>query len=64
MKKFELAFQNQLNQLGMRRKDVCEALQITMPTLKSRLRNPDRFKVSDLRVLKELKFDINQLLEL
>jgi len=64
MKKFELAFQNQLNELGVRRKDVCEALSITMPTLKSKLRDPDRFRVSDLRILKKMNFNVNQLLEL
>lgn len=63
MSEFEIGFQHQLNQLDLKRKDVAEALGVTMPTLKAKLRNPDKLTLKDVRILEELKFNINQLVE-
>ena len=63
MNEFETGFQRQMYQLDLKRKDVAEALGITMPTLKAKLRNPDKLTLKDVRVLEELKFNINQLVE-
>jgi len=63
MNEFETGFQRQMYQLDLKRKDVAEALGITMPTLKAKLRNPDKLTLKDVRVLEELKFNINQLAE-
>lgn len=63
MNEFETGFQRQMYQLDLKRKDVAEALGITMPTLKAKLRNPDKFTLKDVRVLEELKFNINILVE-
>lgn len=63
MSEFEIGFQHQMNQLDLKRKDVAEALGVTMPTLKAKLRNPDKLTLKDVRVLEELKFNINQLVE-
>ena len=63
MNDFEIGFQHQMNKLDLKRKDVAEALGVTMPTLKSKLRNPEKLTVKDVRILEELKFNINQLTE-
>lgn len=64
MNEFELAFQHQINVLNIKRKDVAEAMGVTMPTLKSKLRNPERITLGDLHTFKDLNFNLNQLLEL
>lgn len=64
MNEFELAFQHQINMLGIKRKNVAEAMGVTMPTLKSKLRNPDRITLGDLEILKQLNFNLNQMVKL
>lgn len=64
MSDFEIGFQRQMNNLDLKRKDVAEALGVTMPTLKAKLRNPDKLTVKDLKTLDQLNFNINQLVEL
>jgi hypothetical protein len=44
MNDFENGFQHQMNKLDLKRKDVAEALGVTMPTLKSKLRNPEKLR--------------------
>lgn len=64
MNEFEIGFQHQMNKLNLKRKDVAEALGITMPTLKSKLRDPGKLTVSDLQKLQKLEFNLNQIVEL
>lgn len=64
MNEFEIGFQHQMNQLNLKRKDVAAALEITMPTLKAKLRDPDKLTVKDLHKLQELQFNINQIVNL
>lgn len=64
MSEFELGFQHQMNTLDLKRKDVAEALGVTMPTLKAKLRNPEKFTVADVRILQNMNFQLNQLMQL
>jgi len=64
MSEFELGFQHQMNTLNLKRKDVAEALGVTMPTLKAKLRNPEKLTVADVRILQEMNFNLNQLVQL
>jgi hypothetical protein len=61
MNQFELEFINDLQKLGLKRKDVAKSLGITMPTLKSKLKDPNRLTVADITALKNLKFELKQL---
>jgi hypothetical protein len=61
MNQFELEFINDLKRLGLKRKDVANSLGITMPTLKSKLKDPNRLTVRDISLLKNLKFELNNL---
>lgn len=61
MNQFELEFINDLKRLKLKRKDVANSLGITMPTLKSKLTDPNRLTVADISALKNLKFSLKQL---
>lgn len=62
MTEFEFKFLNLLKQQGKKKKDVAELLQVTQPTLKSRLNNPDTFKIGEINLIREkLKIDILKL---
>jgi plasmid maintenance system antidote protein VapI len=63
MNDFENGFQHQMNKLDLKRKDVAEALGVTMPTLKSKLRNPEKLTLKDVRILEGLNFKINLTIE-
>jgi len=52
----EKAFKDDLKRLRLRRYDVCEILECTMPTLKSRILKPETFTINELVVLKENGF--------
>ena len=50
------AFINDLKRLRYKRYDVCSMLQCTMPTLKSRINNPETFTINEIVVLKDNGF--------
>ncbi len=55
---FEIEFIDDLRRLGLKKKDVAEKLEMTMPTLNSKIQNPDTLTVKDLSNLKELEFNL------
>lgn len=64
---FEREFNVELTRLKIKRYDVCEILKCTMPTLKSRLKNPGKFTVNEINILKDYGFNVvlkSKLLEL
>jgi hypothetical protein len=61
MNKFEFEFVNDLRRLSLYRVDVCKHLGITMPTLKSRLKEPDTLTVREVVKLKQLNFTLKHL---
>jgi hypothetical protein len=54
---FENLFKDELKSLKLKRYDVCEILKCTMPTLKSRIQNPDTFTISELNILRDCGFE-------
>lgn len=56
---FEVSFLRELDRLKLNKKDVMEKLQISRPTLNSKIQNPDRLTVKDLRLLGQLNLEIN-----
>ena len=55
---FETHFKAELKRLNLKRYDVCELLNCTMPTLKSRLQNPESFTVGELLILENVNFNL------
>jgi len=58
---FEIEFIDDLRRLGLKKKDVAEKLEMTMPTLNSKIQNPDSLTVKDLSNLKELEFNLETI---
>lgn len=56
---FEVSFLRELDRLKLNKKDVANKLQISRPTLNSKIQNPDKLTVRDLRLLGELNLEIN-----
>ena len=61
---FENNFKAEMKRLNLKRYDVCKILDCTMPTLKSRLTNPETFTISEVLILKHYKFEIRSLIDL
>lgn len=61
---FENNFKAEMKRLNLKRYDVCKLLDCTMPTLKSRLTNPETFTISEVLILKHSKFEIKTLIDL
>lgn len=55
---FETHFKAELKRLNLKRYDVCELLNCTMPTLKSRLQNPESFTVGEIIILQNSDFNL------
>ena len=55
---FETHFKAELKRLNLKRYDVCELLNCTMPTLKSRIQNPDSFTVGEIIILQNSDFNL------
>ena len=60
---FESHFKAEMKSLNLKRYDVCELLQCTMPTLKSRLQNPETFTIGEVIILKKAEFDLTGISE-
>jgi hypothetical protein len=61
MNEFEIHFINEIKRLNIRKLDVLECLDITLPTLNSKIKEPGRFTVDDLNKLKKLNFNLKPL---
>jgi len=58
---FEQHFKTEMKRLNLKRYDVCNLLSCTMPTLKSRLKNPETFTIGEVLLLQENKFILAQI---
>ena len=61
---FENFFKEEMKRLGLKRYDVCSILECTMPTLKSRLQNPENFTVNEISILLDKGFNLSRLNEM
>jgi len=62
MTEYEFKFLNLLKQRGKKKQDVAKLLGVTQPTLKSRLIDPDTFRIGEVKMInKFLKTDILSL---
>jgi len=61
MSEFEIEFISDLRRLGINKKDVAQKLEMTMPTLNSRIEKPWTLTVKDLNNLKELEFNLKTI---
>lgn len=59
MKKFEIEFTTNLRSLKLKKKDVAEKLDMTLPTLSSKILNPSKLTMQDLHNLLIIGFKIN-----
>tara|TARA_R110000772_G_scaffold65396_2_gene145956 strand:- start:61 stop:258 length:198 start_codon:yes stop_codon:yes gene_type:complete len=60
---FEQLFKAEMKRLNLKRYDVCKLLSCTMPTLKTRLQNPENFTIGEVILLKETNFDLTGISE-
>ena len=60
---FETKFKSEMKRLNLKRYDVCELLNCTMPTLTSRLQQPETFTISEVIILKKAGFDLSSISE-
>ena len=58
---FENYFKGEMKRLGLKRYEVCSILDCTMPTLKSRLQNPENFTISEISILLDKGFHLSSL---
>ena len=58
---FELTFKAEMKRLGFKRYEVCDFLNCTMPTLKSRLQNPQNFTIQEVSFLMDKGFNMSVL---
>ena len=61
MNEFEMEFINDLKRLGLKRYEVADKLEMTMPTLKSKLKQPKKMTLRDVEVLQSLGFHLKNL---
>jgi hypothetical protein len=61
MNEFEMEFINDLKRLGLKRYEVADKLEMTMPTLKSKLKQPNKMTLRDVEVLQSLGFQLKNL---
>lgn len=57
---FESNFKGEMKRLNLKRYDVCHLLNCTMPTLKSRLQNPESFTIGEIIILQNSDFNFNE----
>ena len=57
-KNFEINFRSECKRLRYKKYQLCEILKITMPTLKTKIENPDKFTWREIRALEDLGFDM------
>ena len=61
---FENYFKDEMKRLSLKRYDVCNILDCTMPTLKSRLKNPNTFTIKEVNTLMDSGFKLFTQMEI
>jgi hypothetical protein len=58
MNEFEIEFETERRRLNLKKNEVAEKLGMTMPTLQSKILEPDRLTLKDVGNLKQLDFNL------
>ncbi len=53
---FKIYFKNEMKRLGFKLGDICDLLDMSRPTLNTRLENPKTFQVGEIDKLKQNNF--------
>tara|TARA_R100000951_G_scaffold43080_1_gene36240 strand:- start:5821 stop:6012 length:192 start_codon:yes stop_codon:yes gene_type:complete len=61
---FEQKFKIEMKRLNLKRYNVCQLLSCTMPTLKSRILNPETFTIAEVNILKKNNFELGEIFEI
>lgn len=59
MNKFEIEFETERRRLNLKKMEIADKLGITLPTLQSKILEPNRLTLKDIGNLKELNFNLN-----
>ena len=59
MNEFEIEFETERRRLNLKKMEIADKLGITLPTLQSKILEPDRLTLKDIGNLKELNFNLN-----
>lgn len=59
MNKFEVEFETERRRLNLKKMEIADKLGITLPTLQSKILEPNRLTLKDIGNLKELNFNLN-----
>jgi len=59
MNKFEIEFETERRRLNLKKMEIADKLGVTLPTLQSKILEPDRLTLKDIGNLKELNFNLN-----
>lgn len=59
MNKFEIEFETERRRLNLKKMEIADKLGITLPTLQSKILEPNRLTLKDIGNLKKLNFNLN-----
>lgn len=59
MNKFEIEFETERRRLNLKKMEIADKLGITLPTLQSKILEPNRLTLKDIGNLKQLNFNLN-----
>lgn len=59
MNKFEVEFETERRRLNLKKMEIADKLGITLPTLQSKILEPNRLTLKDIGNLKQLNFNLN-----
>lgn len=59
MNKFEIEFETERRRLNLKKMEIADKLGVTLPTLQSKILEPNRLTLKDIGNLKQLNFNLN-----
>tara|TARA_B100000424_G_C22851774_1_gene454186 strand:+ start:607 stop:795 length:189 start_codon:yes stop_codon:yes gene_type:complete len=59
MNEFEIEFETERRRLNLKKMEIADKLGITLPTLQTKILEPNRLTLKDIGNLKELNFNLN-----
>ncbi len=59
MNEFEIEFETERRRLNLKKMEIADKLGITLPTLQTKILEPNRLTLKDIGNLKKLNFNLN-----